>query len=64
MFSFVSRDADLILLAEMIRAQFIGQREQPLARAARWIAAGFSPLVAMKWVKSGVLSPHAVHSWT
>jgi hypothetical protein len=61
---FVSRNAELILLAEMIRAQSIGLRDQPLALAAHWTAAGFSPLVAMRWVKSGILSPHAVHSWT
>ena len=61
---FVSRDAELISLAEMIRAQPLGQLEHPLALAIRWTVAGFSPSVARKWVKSGILSPPALHSST
>lgn len=41
---FVSCDAELILLAEMIRAQPIEHLEHPLRLAARWTAAGFSAL--------------------
>ena len=61
---FVSRDAELISLAEMIRAQPLGQLEHPLALAIRWTVAGFSPSVARKWVKSGILSPPALHRST
>jgi hypothetical protein len=41
-FSFVSRDAELILLAEVIRDETIRYPKHPLALAARWTAAGFS----------------------
>ncbi|HZS22254.1 MAG TPA: hypothetical protein VFA63_14885 [Pseudonocardiaceae bacterium] len=61
---FVSRDAELISLAEMIRAQPLGQLEHPLALAARWAVAGFSPPTAMNWIKSGILSPPALHGPT
>jgi hypothetical protein len=58
---FVSCDAELILLAEMIRAQPIEHLEHPLRLAARWTAAGFSALAAMNWVRAGILAPEAVH---
>ncbi|MBV8995907.1 MAG: hypothetical protein JO287_19880 [Pseudonocardiales bacterium] len=57
---FVSRDAELILLAETIRAQPIEHLEHPLALASRWTAAGFSALAAMNWVRAGILAPEAV----
>src|SRR5204863_168104 len=40
---FASHDAELILLAETIHAQPIEHLEHPLALAARWTTAGFSP---------------------
>ena len=61
---FVSRDAELISLAEMIRAQPLGHLEHPLALASRWTVAGFTPSAAMNWVTSGILCPPAVHSST
>lgn len=54
---FASRDAELILLAETIRAQPVEHLEHPLALAVRWAAAGFSARAAMGWVRSGILSP-------
>lgn len=58
---FVSRDAELILLAEAIRDQTIEHPEHPLVLAARWIATGFSAMAATDWVRAGILSPDAVH---
>jgi hypothetical protein len=58
---FVSRDAELILLAETIRAEPTEHLEHPLALAERWIAAGFPTLAALNWVRAGVLAPEAVH---
>jgi len=58
---FVSRDTELILLAETIRAQPVERLEHPLALAARWTTAGFSARAAMNWVRSGILSPEAAY---
>lgn len=58
-FGFVSRNAELILLAEIIRDETIGYPERPLALAARWTAAGFSAKTALSWLRSGTLSPEA-----
>ncbi|MGH4011669.1 MAG: hypothetical protein ACRDTH_26480 [Pseudonocardiaceae bacterium] len=61
-FGFVSRDAELILLAEAIRGETIGCPEHPLAVATRWAAAGFSAEAALSWLRSGTLSPEAAHT--
>jgi hypothetical protein len=53
---FVSRDAELILLAEVIRDKYIGYPEHPLALASRWTAAGVSAKAALSWLRSGTLS--------
>lgn len=58
---FVSHDAELVRLAETIRAQPNEHLEHPLALAARWTAAGFSVLAAMNWVRAGIVAPEAVH---
>lgn len=58
---FVSRDAELILLAETIRHQTSEHPEHPLALAARWTTAGFSAMAATTWVRAGILSPETVH---
>jgi hypothetical protein len=50
---FVSRDAELILLAEVIRDKYIGYPEHPLALASRWTAAGVSAKTALGWLRSG-----------
>jgi hypothetical protein len=47
---FVSRDAELILLAETIQVQPLGQVEHPLALAARWTAAGSR--LWLRWIGS------------
>ncbi|MGH3766562.1 MAG: hypothetical protein ACRDTX_15680 [Pseudonocardiaceae bacterium] len=56
---FVSRDAELIALAQAIREEIIGAPERPLTLATRWRAAGFSAPTAVGWLRSGTLSPQA-----
>ncbi|HKR52017.1 MAG TPA: hypothetical protein VJT72_21050 [Pseudonocardiaceae bacterium] len=61
-FGYVSHDAELILLAEVIRDETIGYPEHPLTLAEHWTAAGFSAKIALNWLRSGILSPEAAHA--
>ncbi|MGH3721812.1 MAG: hypothetical protein ACRDRI_23800 [Pseudonocardiaceae bacterium] len=60
----VSRDAELIWLAQAIREETSGTPERPLTLATRWRAAGFSATTALSWVHSGILTPEAAQGST
>lgn len=55
---FVCADAELIILADLVRDQAAETGLHPVLLAESWIAAGFSTQTAAGWIQAGCLFPH------
>ena len=57
---YVTRNAEVMRLASMLTDMVDADRDHPMVVAARWVQAGYSPNMAIRWITAGVYWPKAV----